>query len=94
MIVDTDQKEVDYDPRFRLYLQTRRSNPQYQHEVAAQTTLENFMVTEAWLIIALSRCDRGKEASDSGRFSIRHARCQKLHEWTADLQLPKARSPF
>jgi len=93
MIVDKDQKEVDYDPRFRLYLQTRLSNPQYQPEVTAQTTLVNFMVTEAGLIIALSRCDRGKEASDSGRFSIRHARCQKLHEWTADLQLPKVPPP-
>ena len=61
MIVDKDQKEVDYDPRFRLYLQTKLSNPQYQHEVAAQTTLVNFMVTEAGLIIALSRCDRGKK---------------------------------
>ncbi len=60
MIVDKDQKEVDYDPRFRLYVQTRLSNPHYQPEVAAQTTLANFMITEAGLIIALSRCDREK----------------------------------
>ena len=60
-------KDVDYDPRFRLYLQTKLSNPHYKPEVAAQTTIVNFMVTEARLIIALSRCDRGKKAaSDSG----------------------------
>ena len=76
MIVDKDHKEVDYDPRFRLYLQTRRSNPQYQHEVAAQT-LVNSMVTEARLIIALSRCDRGKkrrvipEGSQSGTLAAK-----------------------
>jgi hypothetical protein len=77
MIVDKDQKEVDYDPRFRLYLKTKLSNPQYQDEVAAQTTIESFMVTEAGLIIALSRCDRGEkrrvisEGSQSGTLAAK-----------------------
>ena len=42
-------KDVDYDPRFKLYLQTKLSNPHYKPEVAAQTTIVNFMVTEAGL---------------------------------------------
>jgi dynein heavy chain len=38
-------KEVEYDPRFRLILQTRLSNPHYPPEIQAQTTLINFTVT-------------------------------------------------
>ncbi len=42
-------EQVSYDPRFRLYLQTKLSNPHYKPEVAAQTTLVNFCVTEKGL---------------------------------------------
>jgi dynein heavy chain len=38
-------KEVEYDPSFRLILQTRLSNPHYPPEIQAQTTLINFTVT-------------------------------------------------
>jgi len=38
--------QVEYDSRFRLYLQTKLSNPHYKPEIAAQTTLVNFCVTE------------------------------------------------
>ena len=41
--------EVSYDENFRLYLQTKLSNPHYRPEVAAQTTLINFLVTEKGL---------------------------------------------
>nr|XP_033200758.1 dynein beta chain, ciliary-like isoform X1 [Bombus vancouverensis nearcticus] len=39
-------KEVDYDPRFRLILQTKLANPHYKPEIQAQTTLINFTVTK------------------------------------------------
>lgn len=39
-------KEVDYDPRFRLILQTKLANPHYKPEMQAQTTLINFTVTK------------------------------------------------
>eukprot|EP00227_Mantoniella_beaufortii_P011774 CAMPEP_0197579874 /NCGR_PEP_ID=MMETSP1326-20131121/3768_1 /TAXON_ID=1155430 /ORGANISM="Genus nov. species nov., Strain RCC2288" /LENGTH=4505 /DNA_ID=CAMNT_0043143449 /DNA_START=243 /DNA_END=13760 /DNA_ORIENTATION=+ len=42
-------KEVEYDPNFKLYLQTKLSNPHYKPEIAAQTTLVNFCVTEKGL---------------------------------------------
>eukprot|EP00762_Andalucia_godoyi_P000343 ANDGO_03199.mRNA.1 Dynein beta chain len=42
-------KEVEYDDKFKLYLQTKMSNPHYRPEIAAQTTLINFMVTEEGL---------------------------------------------
>ena len=41
--------EVSYDESFRLYLQTKLSNPHYRPEIAAQTTLINFLVTEKGL---------------------------------------------
>lgn len=41
--------QVEYDPKFRLYLQTKLSNPHYKPEINAQTTLVNFCVTEKGL---------------------------------------------
>jgi aspartate aminotransferase len=37
---------VDYEASFKMYLQTKLSNPHYPPEVQAETTLVNFMVTE------------------------------------------------
>ncbi|KAJ3090810.1 hypothetical protein HK102_002597 [Quaeritorhiza haematococci] len=42
-------KEVEYDNRFKLILQTRLPNPHYPPEIQAQTTLINFTVTLAGL---------------------------------------------
>ncbi len=41
--------EVEYDPGFRLFLQTKLGNPHYKPEVAAQCTLINFIATEKGL---------------------------------------------
>uniref|UniRef100_A0A4X2LC28 AAA+ ATPase domain-containing protein n=1 Tax=Vombatus ursinus TaxID=29139 RepID=A0A4X2LC28_VOMUR len=38
-------KECEYNPRFRLILQTKLANPHYQPELQAQATLINFTVT-------------------------------------------------
>lgn len=38
-------KEVEYNPMFRLILQTKLANPHYKPEMQAQTTLINFTVT-------------------------------------------------
>ncbi|XP_022909837.1 dynein beta chain, ciliary-like [Onthophagus taurus] len=43
--VKIGDKEVDYDPRFRLILHTKLANPHYKPEIQAQTTLINFTVT-------------------------------------------------
>jgi len=42
-------EEVEYDAKFRLYLQTKLSNPHYRPEVQAQCTLINFIATESGL---------------------------------------------
>jgi len=44
-----DKDDVEYDANFRLYLQTKMPNPHYQPEIAAQTTLINFTVTQSGL---------------------------------------------
>lgn len=38
-------KEVDYDPRFRMYLTTKLSNPKFNPAVYAKATVINYMVT-------------------------------------------------
>lgn len=42
-------EEVQYDPAFFMYLQTKLSNPHYKPEIAAQCTLINFIATESGL---------------------------------------------
>ncbi len=42
-------REVEYDPEFRLVIQTRAANPHFRPEVLAQCTLVNFSVTEQGL---------------------------------------------
>lgn len=43
------EEDVEYDSHFRLYLQTKLSNPHYKPEIAAQCTLINFIVTRKGL---------------------------------------------
>lgn len=38
-------KEVEYNPLFRLILHSKLANPHYKPEMQAQTTLVNFTVT-------------------------------------------------
>ncbi len=42
-------KEVEYNPKFQLFLQTKLANPHYKPELQAQTTLINFTVTRTGL---------------------------------------------
>ncbi|RLO10654.1 hypothetical protein DYB28_016073, partial [Aphanomyces astaci] len=42
-------EEVQYEPSFFMYLQTKLSNPHYKPEIAAQCTLINFIATESGL---------------------------------------------
>jgi dynein heavy chain len=44
-VIKIGDKEIDYDPNFRLILQTKLANPHYKPEMQAQTTLINFMIT-------------------------------------------------
>jgi dynein heavy chain len=58
------EKEVEYDERFKLYLQTKLSNPHYRPEIVAQTTLLNFIVTDQGLEDQLLATTVNKERPD------------------------------
>lgn len=45
LIIKIGGEEVDYDPKFQLYLQSKLPNPHYRPEIAAQCTIINFIVT-------------------------------------------------
>nr|XP_034180267.1 dynein heavy chain 10, axonemal [Osmia lignaria] len=45
MFVLLGDKEVDYDPKFRLYLTTKMSNPIFDPALYAKATIINYMVT-------------------------------------------------
>jgi len=64
-------EEVEYDPAFQLYLQTKLSNPHYKPEIAAQCTLINFIATERGLedqllakVVELERPDLEEKARE------------------------------
>ena len=67
-------EEKDYDPRFKLYLQTKLSNPNYKPELFAQCTLINFIVTESGLeeqLLALVVNDEKPELEETKRALMR-----------------------
>jgi len=44
-IIRIGGEEIDYDPKFKLFLQSKLPNPHYRPEIAAQCTIINFIVT-------------------------------------------------
>jgi dynein heavy chain len=57
-------EEMNYDPAFSLYMQTRLDNPHYKPEIAAQCTLINFIATERGLEDQLLAKTVGEERPD------------------------------
>ncbi|XP_035709844.1 dynein beta chain, ciliary [Folsomia candida] len=64
-------REIDYNPAFRLILQTKLANPHYKPEMQAQTTLINFTVTRDGLedqllaeVVKVERPDLEAQKSD------------------------------
>ncbi|CAG9311235.1 unnamed protein product [Blepharisma stoltei] len=49
LLIKLGAEEIEYNPSFKLYLQTKLSNPHYRPEIAAQCTIINFIVTESGL---------------------------------------------
>jgi len=66
LVLKLGDKEVEYDPGFKLYLQTKLNNPHYKPEIAAQATLMNFMITLVGLEEQLLGMVVQKEREDLG----------------------------
>jgi dynein heavy chain len=45
LVMKIGGEEIDYDPKFQLYLQSKLTSPHYSPEIAAQCTIVNFIVT-------------------------------------------------
>jgi dynein heavy chain len=48
--VKIGDKEIDYNPKFKLYITTRMSNPHYTPEVSTKVAVVNFTVKESGLV--------------------------------------------
>lgn len=48
-LIKLGDQEIDYDDKFRLYMTSRLPNPHFTPEVAAQTTIIDFTVTQGGL---------------------------------------------
>eukprot|EP01059_Diplonema_ambulator_P035162 TRINITY_DN8181_c0_g2_i3.p1 TRINITY_DN8181_c0_g2~~TRINITY_DN8181_c0_g2_i3.p1 ORF type:complete len:4166 (+),score=1836.14 TRINITY_DN8181_c0_g2_i3:116-12613(+) len=83
-LIKLGDTEVTYNPNFKLYLQTRLSNPHYKPEMNAQSTLINFMVTPEGLEDQLLAVVVNKERPDLEESRVTLLR--RMNQMTIDLQ--------
>eukprot|EP00930_Biecheleria_cincta_P103951 TRINITY_DN9605_c0_g4_i1.p1 TRINITY_DN9605_c0_g4~~TRINITY_DN9605_c0_g4_i1.p1 ORF type:complete len:4232 (-),score=759.91 TRINITY_DN9605_c0_g4_i1:457-13152(-) len=83
-VLKLGDKEIIYNPSFRLFMQTKLSNPHYPPEIQAECTVINFTVTEQGLeeqllslVVKLERPDLARTKSEliqqQNEFKIRLA---------------------
>uniref|UniRef100_A0A061SKG9 Flagellar outer dynein arm heavy chain beta n=1 Tax=Tetraselmis sp. GSL018 TaxID=582737 RepID=A0A061SKG9_9CHLO len=84
LLMKVGDQEVEYDSRFKLYLQTKLANPHYKPEINAQATLVNFCVTEKGLEDQLLALVVEKERPDLQEQSATLVR--QLSEYTITLK--------
>lgn len=49
LVIKLGDKEVEWDPNFRLYMTSKQSNPHYGPEVSGKTMIINYGVTQQGL---------------------------------------------
>ena len=71
IIIKLGEKEIDYNPDFKLYITTKLSNPHYTPEISTKTTIVNFAVKEQGLeaqllsiVVQKERPDLDKQKND------------------------------
>ena len=64
MVIKLGDKEVDYNPDFKLYITTKLSNPHYTPEISTKTNIVNFAVKEQGLEEQLLSTVVSKEQPD------------------------------
>ncbi|CAK9027352.1 unnamed protein product [Durusdinium trenchii] len=70
-VLKLGEKEIAYNPNFKLFMQTKLSNPHYPPEIQAECTVINFTVTEQgledqllFLVVKLERPDLARIKSE------------------------------
>ncbi|CAE7333776.1 ODA11, partial [Symbiodinium sp. CCMP2456] len=70
-VLKLGDKEISYNDKFRLFMQTKLSNPHYPPEIQAECTVINFTVTEQglqdqllFLVVKLERPDLARTKSE------------------------------
>jgi len=48
-LIKLADQDMDYDPKFRLYMTSRLANPHFSPELAAKATIIDFTVTQSGL---------------------------------------------
>ena len=71
IIIKLGEKEIDYNPEFKLYITTKLSNPHYTPEISTKSTIVNFAVKEQGLeaqllniVVQKERPDLDKQKND------------------------------
>jgi len=88
-VIKLGDKELTYHANFRLFMQTKLSNPHYPPEIQAECTIINFTVTEAgledqllFLVVRLERPDlartKGELIQQQNEFKVKLAELEAL----------------
>jgi len=88
-VIKLGDKEINFNPSFKLFLQTKLSNPHYPPEIQAECTIINFTVTESgledqllFLFVKLERPDLAKTKADliqqQNEFKVKLAELEAL----------------
>merc|ERR1711881_803264 len=88
-VVKLGDKEIVLSPAFRLFMQTKLSNPHYPPEIQAECTIINFTVTEEgledqllMLVVKLERPDLAKKKNElitqQNEFKVKLAELEAL----------------
>merc|ERR1711959_159168 len=88
-VIKLGDKELAFNSNFRLFMQTKLSNPHYPPEIHAECTIINFTVTEAgledqllFLVVRLERPDlartKGELIQQQNEFKVKLAELEAL----------------
>merc|ERR1719487_2659870 len=88
-VLKLGDKEINFHPQFKLFMQTKLGNPHYPPEIQAECTIINFTVTEAgledqllFLVVRLERPDLAKTKSEliqqQNEFKVKLAELEAL----------------
>ncbi len=88
-VIKLGDKELNFSPQFRLFMQTKLANPHYPPEVQAECTVINFTVTESgledqllFLVVKLERPDLARAKANlvtqQNEFKVKLAELESL----------------